>query len=440
MKKIVALAFGMCLLGGAAKAQTIESKYGVDSVKTIENASIYTEFVKQKNYKDALPAWRYVFNNAPKFQLNTYVRGEEIMTGMFKQTQDYAYIDTLMMVYDQRIKYFGDHKRYNEGYILGKKGADLYRFGRKDDKTRKEAFTYLRRSFELEGAKSHPISVQIMFFSAGDLLQQGLITKEEYIDLYSHVSEFIANGEKNSKKPEAFVEMKGKIDGLFFDAGVADCQTLNTLLTAKYNAAKDDMEVLKEISSLLRRAECVDLPLYATVAERLYQVDPTAEAAYSLAIMFLKRQDFDKTESYLREAISKSTDATAKGEYSMRLAQIMLSKGKLQEAKRYALEAIKANPNSGAAYILIGKAYAADSKNYGEDEFDNRTVFWAAVDKFIKAKSVDPSVTDEANKLISAYEPHFPSKDEAFFRSVTPGATVKVGSWINETTTARFRK
>ena len=88
MKKIIALAFGVCLIGGLAKAQTLESKYGVDSVKTIENASIYTEFVKQKNYTDALPAWWYVFNNAPRFQMSIYARGEEIMLGMFRKTKN----------------------------------------------------------------------------------------------------------------------------------------------------------------------------------------------------------------------------------------------------------------------------------------------------------------------------------------------------------------
>ena len=68
MKKFFALVFGVCLLGGVAKAQTLDSKYGLDSALTIVNASIYSEFVKQKNFKEALPAWRYVFCNAPKFQ------------------------------------------------------------------------------------------------------------------------------------------------------------------------------------------------------------------------------------------------------------------------------------------------------------------------------------------------------------------------------------
>lgn len=440
MKKFVALAFGVCAISGMAQAQSVDSKYGVDSTKTIENASIYTEFVKQKNYKDALPAWRYVFNNAPVFQMNTYVRGEEIMVNMFVQTKNPAYIDTLMMIYDQRIKYFGDHERYGEGYIIGKKGADLVRFGKKDDATLKQAYSFLEKSFEMEGAKTHPVSVQIMFFTAGDLLKKNLLSKDEYISLYMKVSDYAENGIKNSKHPEMFTDVKGKMDALFFDAGVADCATLNNMLGAKYEAGKDNVANLKEISSLLRRSECTDLPLFATVAEQLYKLDPTADAAYSLAIMFLKRQEFDKTEAYLKEAISKSTDNSAKADYYMRMAQIKLSKGQYPAAKSNALESIKMNPNNGAAYILIGKAYAAYSKNYGEDDFDHASVFWAAVDKFQRAKQVDPNVASEADALISTYSPHFPNKEEAFFRSVADGATVKIGDWIGESTTARFRK
>ena len=124
MKKIVALAFGICLMGGAVSAQTLDSKYGLDSVKTLENASIYSEFLKQKNYKEALPAWRYVFNNAPKFQMLTYTKGEDLLINIYQQTKDKTYVDTLMMLYDQWAKYFGDHQRYGEGYILGKKGSN----------------------------------------------------------------------------------------------------------------------------------------------------------------------------------------------------------------------------------------------------------------------------------------------------------------------------
>lgn len=155
--------------------------------------------------------------------------------------------------------------------------------------------------------------------------------------------------------------------------------------------------------------------------------------------MFLKRQEYDKTETYLKEAIEKGTDPLDKAEYYLRMAQISLSKKQFAESKKHAVEALKLNPNLGAAYLNIGKAYAFASKSYGEDDFDHASVFWVAVDKFNKAKQVDPALADEANGLIKTYSQYFPSKDEAFFRSVQPGDSFKVGGWINETTTARFR-
>lgn len=440
MKRIIALAFGVCLIGGVAKAQTVESKYGVDSVKTIENASIYTEFVKQKNYTDALPAWWYVFNNAPKFQMSIYARGEEIMLGMFRKTKNYAYIDTLMMVYDQRMKYFGDDPKRGEGYILGRKGGNLAIFGKKDEQTQKEAYGYLVKSFELQGMNSDPKTVQIMFLTAGELLKNATIERDEYINLYMKVSDFIANELNSGRSPEKTAEMKANVDALFFNSGVADCETLDKMLTAKFNANQDDLDNLKSISSLLRRNECVDLPLYAAVAEKLYALDPAADAAYSLAIMFLRRQDYDKAENYLQEAIKKSEDNGAKADYYVRLAQLKLAKKQYAAVKSNALEALKINPNNGQALLLIGKAYAFYSPSYGADAFDHASVFWAAVDKFARAKQVDPGVAEEADKLISTYSPHFPNKEEAFFRSVTEGSAVKIGDWINETTKARFVK
>ncbi len=440
MKKIFALVFGVCLLGGVAKAQTLDSKYGLDSAQTIVNASIYSEFVKQKNFKEALPAWRYVFFNAPKFQKKTYANGEIIMINLLKQTKNPAYLDTLMMIYDQRIKYFGDDPRNGEGWILGRKGGNLIALGPKDIDTKKEAYGYLIKSFDMEGAKSDPLSVQILFFTAGDLLKAEHMNRDEYINLYMKVSQYIEHGLKNSKKPELFKEVKGNIDGLFFSSGVADCETLDRLLTEKYNANADDVDNLKSIISLLRRNECLDLPLYTTVVEKLYEKDPSSEAAYSLAVMFIKRQDFDKAETYLVEALEKAEAGDEnKADYYLRLAQLKAGKKQYAAAKANALEALKLNPNLGAAYIMIGKAYAAYAPSYGQDAYDHASVMWAVVDKFVKAKQVDPSVAEQANKLIAEYSQHFPSKEEAFFRSVNAGTQVKIGDWINETTVARFK-
>lgn len=435
MRKLVAFAFGMCVISGAVKAQTLESKFGLDSIKTLENASIYQEFAKQKNYKDAYPSWKYVYQNAPAFQKTTYVMGEDILANLFQKTQNYAYLDTLMMLYDQRMKYFPGQ----EGFVVGKKGSDLYRYGKKDEATLKKAYGFLIKSFELDGSKTHPVTVMIAFAVADDLMKKGVLPKEDYIKQYMVFSEYVAKTPPTAKTKELLTNTKVTLDGLFFNAGVADCKMLNDFLGKKFAADKDNLETLREVSALLKRAECTDLPLFAQVAEELYKKEPTAESAYNLAIMFMKKQEYGRTETYLKEAIDKSTDNTAKADYYLRLSQIKLANKQLIEAKKNAQEALKLNPNLGNAYIVIGKAYALYSKEYGEDEFDHQSVFWAAVDKFNKAKQVDASVADEASQLINSYSSYFPSKEEAFFRSITPGNSVSLGSWIGETTVARFR-
>jgi hypothetical protein len=71
-----------------------------------------------------------------------------------------------------------------------------------------------------------------------------------------------------------------------------------------------------------------------------------------------------------------------------------------------------------------------------DDPVLRKTVFWVAVDKFVKAKQVDSSCADEANELIRRYSPHFPSKDDMFFKpELNEGKSFFVGGWIGESTT-----
>lgn len=438
MRKIAVLAWGMCMFVSTMQAQTKDSKYGVDSVKTITCASIYTELVKQKNYEEALPAWRYVFLNAPAFQMNTYIRGEDIIEYMIKKTKKKEYVDTLMMVFDQRIKYFGDNPRYGEGYLLGRKGLALYLYSNNDLDMMKQSYATLRKAFDIDGVKTHPNTVVVIFGVASELAKRGALERDEFIDLYMRLSDFLT--QRINEGGKNYVESKAKVDGILFDSGMADCQTLADLLTPRFEADKTNLENLKEISSLLKRRECTDLPLYAAVAEELYKLEPSADAAYSLAMMFGAKKDFTRMEQYIKEAIDKSTDPQAKCDYYLKLAQIYMAKKDFAQVKTLCNKALQNVATCGQAYIFIGKAYAYGSEKYEGDDFDKHTVFWAAVDKFIKAKQVDPGVAAEADALVKQYSVYFPTKDEGFFRSITAGSSVKIGGWINETTTARFRE
>ena len=63
------------------------------------------------------------------------------------------------------------------------------------------------------------------------------------------------------------------------------------------------------------------------------------------------------------------------------------------------------------------------------------------VDYLIRARNTDPTLKEQVDERIGIYSRLFPTKEEAFFRSlVEEGASYQVGGWINESTTIRFRK
>ena len=110
------------------------------------------------------------------------------------------------------------------------------------------------------------------------------------------------------------------------------------------------------------------------------------------------------------------------------------------KTRDFAKQVLELTPASGTAYFLIGSAYM--STKLSDDDFENRTVFWVAVDNFIKAKNVDPTLTDRANESIAICAANYPKVDDAFFRDILlkEGESYTVKGWINERTTARFRK
>ncbi|MCK5823016.1 MAG: hypothetical protein KAG95_03370, partial [Bacteroidales bacterium] len=228
-------------------------------------------------------------------------------------------------------------------------------------------------------------------------------------------------------------------EGLFSDSGAADCDALISLFTPKFNETPEDIDLLKKITKLLDKTECTDCKLFEETSVNLYKLEPSSQAAYNLSKLFLKKEKFSTVIHYYKEAISLEEDSIVKAKYYYELGILINSQSKHELARTYAYNALKLNPNNGNPYILIGKAYASDSKNIGEDEFANKAVYWCAVDKFIKAKKVDTSLVAEANELIKTYSQYFPDKESAFFHEIQEGNTYTVEGWINEKTIARFK-
>ena len=110
-----------------------------------------------------------------------------------------------------------------------------------------------------------------------------------------------------------------------------------------------------------------------------------------------------------------------------------MKKGRKSEARSYCYEALKYAPSNGRAYLLIATMYASSANSCGTDVVSKRMVYVAAVNKAVKAKSVDPSISGIANKYIKAYSGNMPTKKDLFVAGIASGTPHKIGCWINET-------
>lgn len=442
MKKVVTTAIVLTLaffaMGQGLQTKETESKYGVDSVKTLMSASMYQEMYKNKNYKDAYPHWKYLIENAPKFQLTPYIEGNKILKEMYKETKDTKYIEELMQLWDQRAKYWSHYKNYNKPYLLGRKGYDLYNYRRNDINDILKAYGFMMESIDKAGVESEALVIDGAMSATADLYKEKKIDKNEVVNNFIKLNTLISKIYDTEKDPKTLKDIGKALNNVqqyFILSEAADCNTLQNIFAEQYEANKDNKEELLSIVRILNRFECTDSQLYADIAESLYRLDPTAEAALSLGIRYLKSKDMAQAKQYIQEASNMETDELRKGTIHYMLASIALAERHYSTVRTEANNALQTRPDWGRPKLLIAKAYLASAQG---DLMERSKAIWAAVDKAAQAKS-DPESAGEAQDFINRCSASFPPCDELFFNGIKKGQSVSVGGWIGGTTTARCK-
>lgn len=421
-----------------ASAASGSSIYGSDSVTCVMNLSLYQEFYKQNNYKDAYPHWKKAFDNCPMSRQNLYIHGAKMISTKIDECKDPALreklVDTLMMVYDQRIRYF---KR--EGYVLGRKGIDFYTY--RPDKT-EQVYQIFKKSVELEGNKSEGAVLVYYFRAIIGMVEIDKLEKAAIVDGYDQLSEIIDfNLKSNADKPKALAgweNTKANIESTF--EPFATCPDLISIYEKKFADSPSDVELLKKITNILERKGCVKEELFYKATEQLHKVEPGAQSAYLMGTLNLERNNLGKAAEYMGQAADLYENSADKVKALNILANINFNQRNYQQARANALKILQIDPNYGKAYILIGDLYASSSSLCTDDDLGGKSVFWAAIDKYIRAKSVDSSVESDANTKISQYSKFYPAASDLFFRDIQEGNSYTVGCWINENTTVRAAK
>ena len=476
---MIAVAIGMAMSVTAQEAS--ESKYGADSVACVTNLSIYGEAYKQWEAAKFAPesismemvkAWREVLLNCPRSSQLIYTRGEKIMDYFIRTNpaQKDAYIDTICMMMDNRAKYFGIDAKTGKSQvanIMGRKGLLIYTY----NKNRyEEAYNILRDAVAMDPSQLQGAYLDAYFKATIDMVNNEKAEKMTVINVYQELSEVVDNNisalaeteaelvgakeeaesggdaeavaefdrqiEKNEKSININKGVKSNLDNLF--QPYASCEDLIKVFSAKMKETPDDVTLLKRITTILDKKDCTEHKLFLDAAVRLNELEPSPEASYSLGIKFFKDRKWSDAATFFEQA-TKTDNNDRKYRAYRNLGMCYQNMGSLGRARDIFRRAAQVDPTNGEPYLLIAMLYAESAKQFS-GEIESKAVFWAAVDKCQKAKSIDPSCADKANGLIRAYTAAFPSMETIFFNDYNEGQTFQVGGWIGETTTIRARK
>lgn len=430
-----------CFMPSSAYAQE------ADSTRCADCIGLYTKHLGEGRPDQAYIPWATAFREAPPARKETYEDGVRILHALMAGTKDEAlqkkYFAELMAVYDKEIENIDtlnavSSDSVSKGRVLGEKAHDYILFAGAEMDADK-AYGMVKEAVGLEQEASEPSVLEDLANLSLRKLKADESHKEQFIADYlaasGYVSEALrrATGEDEKRRLKI---AKDNIDSRFVSSGTAGCENLQNVYAPQIEAHRQDVAYLKGVIAVMKRLKCTNEDVYYAACEAAHAIEPDASTALGCAYLHYRQGGIDESIRFFDESVELEEDTLKKADNCYSAAVALYSKKMLGKARQYAEKAISYNGKYGQAYLLIAQMYAS-SPNWSHDATLNKCTYYAAIDKLQLAKSADPGVAEEAQKLITAYASQTPKEEDLFFLGLKKGSSVTIGGWINEKTTVR---
>ncbi len=432
----------LAMVGYVAMAQELAvfedpryAKWGETAEERRDNmmrSTFLKEAIQNKRYDEAAGHFLYLAEHAPTASEAIYQRGEQLYvrkmalaTSPAEQRQKF---DSLMMVYDLRVRYFGTDPE-SKAEILDRRARQYALYAKRDREGLREAFKMAIEA-DIEGKNPTLYETVVLYF--GNLVEDyknDEVYPDEVIAEYDRLAPIFDN------VPESQADFRDQFDTLFGTSGVASCENLEQLFREKLAADPNNLEILNQAVALMGRAKCSS-DFFFEITERQYALAPSANTAIFLAQGFQEKGNLEKAVNYLREALKVESDVQSRENLLQQLGVVELAANHLGAAVEAAQQLREMNPNSGYSYFILAQCYAAS----GCVE-----AYWAAYDTMKKAEElfVEANLKQMATTLAAAYAARWPlANDERFFmEGIKAGDsfTITCGAASGIRTTVRFR-
>jgi len=412
--------------------------------------TLYRDQVKLKYMEEAMPLWYDAFELAPagngrvKYQFDD---GVKLYKYAFAQTEDPAkkemYADSIIYIYNKRVECYPE----DADYVNARLGFDAY-YTLGEYVGENEAFDRLRSAFDSKGKDVEYFVINPFTKLVYDNVVAEKMDYEEgrkYANLiFDAIEQGLSECDTNCESWEIINEYAPKrLEALEGLKGFYGCEYYSSKYIEHHKSNPKDCDNINDISRKLKWGGCPDdhpnvIALSAAKAKNCY-VAPPPEGPLRRAFNTYNDGNFSDAIVLFEEFVNKTDDPDKKAKYTLLIAKIYYGDIKnFPQARKYALKAADYRSAWGEPYLLIGKLYASSGPLCGPGRgWDSQIVTWPAIDMFTKAKTVDPSVSGEANKWIRQYRQYMPKNEDIFVRNLTEGQSFTVGCWIQERTTIR---
>lgn len=416
MKTIIKIS-AVALILFAGSYSTSYAQDPCDSLKVLENYSLFSEYHKNKDCVSAIPyGWQVLECNKTKFAKWIYYKMEECLWTLhdssdISETEVQSIEDTILAFYDMAIEYFPAEK----GYFSVRKAfvAEAWL-----DLEADQIITLYETAFQNDSSLS-----SYYWHRLGQLYKTNIDDaandyKQKALDLYGMLST------REEDNPQWTAEQESLVENM---------DELVDLLKKAWDLDPENPEKAWKYASTAIRAGRNEEAI--TALEFLTQKNSESVSYWNqLATAYHKTEQLNKAE----DAYKKLTQLEpGKKEHYLNLGIIAKDKGQLSQARNYYQKASEVGGGWGLPVYYEGLLYEQAARGCGF-EFNDKLVYLLAVETYRKAANMDPSLS-QAKERISALSGSVPTQEDYFFQGYKSGQTISItGScygWIGRSIT-----
>jgi len=434
---MLGLAF-VFLASVSALSQCKEVKWPENKAKAEESVAIYSDALKQGNYRGATAGLQWMLTNAPQWQTKLYIDGTEIYNKLATAEKDpvkkQVLVDSLMMLYDMRITNCGD-----EINVMNRKVLYALNYNGQNKAKTAEVLALYDKVFEISGNNVQDNNLE-SYMKAVQLNAALLktLTDDQIIQRYDKISEIIdvkikkALAENKQDVVERLRKSKSNVDDILIKLVKVDCDFVRKNLAPKFKQNPSDVAMAKKIFQFMTIGGCIEDPLWLESAEVIHKNTPDYGLAKNMGKIYAKNGNMDKAEALINESVTLATTPKDKADSYIFQGDILSQKGSKSAARESYRKAITSDPSSKDGLEKIGDLYLGSFKDCAKNASvaEDRLVYIAAYEMYAKAGN--------QQKMAQA-RGQFPSVTELFELNWKEGETKSISCWVGETVVLRTR-